>query len=129
MTETSLLDSARSAPIIAKIRQLGLKVALDDFGTGYSNLAILNSIQVDILKIDKRFTQKLSDASGKEVIASIIRLAQSLHLEIVAEGVETEEQASYLIDAGVHYAQGWLFGKPDTVDKLPNYESVFLPDS
>lgn len=117
ITETSF--EAQVSQTIDRIRALGFRVAIDDFGTGYANLGTLASIEVDLLKIDRSFVQSVAQTGqAAEVAAAIIGLARSLDLEMVAEGVETQAQADFLIDSGVQFAQGWLFGRPASVDAL-----------
>lgn len=117
ITETSFEENVSQT--IDRIRALGFRVAIDDFGTGYANLGTLASIEVDLLKIDRRFVQAATQAGqASEVATAIIGLAQSLDLEMVAEGVETQAQADFLRDSGVQFAQGWLFGRPVSVEAL-----------
>lgn len=118
MTETGFVEEDVSQTI-ELIRAMGIRVAVDDFGTGYSNLGVLNDIKVDLLKIDKRFVDRIdASAQGAGVITAIIGLANSLGLELVAEGVETQHQADFLLRSGVQFAQGWLFGKPGPLSAL-----------
>ncbi|MDP9902328.1 EAL domain-containing protein [Variovorax ginsengisoli] len=118
-TETGVLEASEAAKVIAQIRGMGIRVAVDDFGTGYSSLAILDNIRPDMLKIDKQFVATIVDGcAGREVVMAIIALGKSLGLDMVAEGVETQEQADFLLANGVRYAQGWLFGKPGPISAL-----------
>ncbi|MDC2890698.1 EAL domain-containing protein [Psychrosphaera algicola] len=87
-------------------------MAVDDFGTGYSNLKQLRDISCDTLKIDRSFISEMEDGSIRStLIPHIVDIAKQLNLKIVAEGVENEMQRSALLDEGVEFAQGWLFGK------------------
>jgi diguanylate cyclase (GGDEF)-like protein len=95
------------------LRALGVRIAIDDFGTGYSSLSYLRRLPADIVKIDRSFVQEL-DGGGRSttLVASIIELAQALHLEVVAEGVETRVQQIALESLACSHAQGFLFGRP-----------------
>ena len=87
-----------------------MKVAIDDFGTGYSSLAYLGAFPVDYLKLDKVFTQGLSERGAKRTVAmQIIELAKSLDIEVIAEGAETEEHVNEAAAHGVSKVQGWYF--------------------
>jgi len=86
---------------------------IDDFGTGYCSLAYLQTLPVDCLKIDKAFIDALGhDAASSGVAPHIIRMAHDLHLRVIAEGIEFEDQAVLLNSEGVNYGQGWLFARP-----------------
>jgi sensor c-di-GMP phosphodiesterase-like protein len=116
-TEHSFLDPEAARSVVAGIRALGVRVAIDDFGTGYSNLAQITQLQTDYLKIDKSFVEAVgTDAVTNEVALHVIQIARSLRLSVIGEGVETEQQAAFLQDNGVQWAQGWLFSKALTMD-------------
>jgi diguanylate cyclase (GGDEF)-like protein len=118
--------------IIHKLHQLkkiGFQIAMDDFGTGYSCLSYLKDLPIDVIKIDRSFVQALSFAHNerhKAIIASIIDLAQRLHITTLAEGVETEEQADYLRSLGCEHLQGFLIAKPMPFDKTTEFLSEKL---
>ena len=114
LTESLLLDNMEE--IIQKMQALsecGIRFSLDDFGTGYSSLQYLKRLPLHQLKIDQSFVRDLAiDASDKAIVDTIISMAHSLRLNVIAEGVETEEQRLYLENAGCTSYQGYLFGKP-----------------
>ena len=113
ITERGILDIETARTVIGTLRGRGIKVAIDDFGTGYAGLSYLESLQVDALKIDRSFIEAIgTTAPTNQVVSHIIAMASAMRLAMVAEGVETPVQADYLRSRGVHYAQGWLFGKP-----------------
>jgi len=99
--------------VIGDIRKLGIKVSMDDFGTGASSLSCLRIMPIDIVKLDKSFLNDVeSDAGSRNVAKSVITLAKSLDLQIIAEGVETLMQAKFLADAGCDMVQGYYFARP-----------------
>jgi diguanylate cyclase (GGDEF)-like protein len=114
ITEAVLLaDDDRPLSRVRSLRSLGVRVAVDDFGTGYASLGYLKRFPVDGIKIDRSFVQGLGPGtSDRAIAAAIVALGHSLGLEVVAEGVETEEHLSVLRDLGCDTAQGFLFGEP-----------------
>lgn len=119
ITERSALDATNTRQTIDQIRQSGVSILIDDFGTGYSNLATLQSIHVDGLKMDRIFTESIDTTSPTHTVAqSIIQMAQDLKLNLIAEGVETKAQLDYLKAHGVKYAQGFLLSRPITAEAL-----------
>ncbi|AOV97122.1 c-di-GMP phosphodiesterase [Edwardsiella hoshinae] len=106
----------------ARLRELGIWLALDDFGTGQGSLSYLQDLQPDILKLDRTFCATIgSDAINATVLDSLIDLAHQLHLHLVAEGVENEQQADYLRDKGVYALQGFLFARPMPLSEFPRW--------
>lgn len=113
LESTALEDTKRASNILARCRTLGLQVALDDFGTGFSSLTYLRTLPVDIIKIDQSFVRNmLNDAGDRAIVESVIFLAQRFSYPVLAEGVETVEQAQTLQRMGCDYAQGYGFGRP-----------------
>jgi sensor c-di-GMP phosphodiesterase-like protein len=118
-TEHGFLQGPESREVIGGIRRLGFEVSIDDFGTGYSSLSCLQNLDLDVLKIDKAFVDTIgTDGATSQVVLHIINMAHSMKMCMVAEGVETESQARFLESRGVEFAQGWLFGKPMSIDAL-----------
>ncbi|ADB74487.1 putative bifunctional diguanylate cyclase/phosphodiesterase [Geodermatophilus obscurus] len=114
VTEGVLIDDVEAVvDTLRALRLLGVRIAIDDFGTGYSSLSYLRRLPADVVKIDRSFVQDLGTGGrSTTLVASIIELARSLHLEVVAEGVETEEQHAVLGRLACSHAQGYLFGRP-----------------
>jgi sensor c-di-GMP phosphodiesterase-like protein len=123
LTERSTADVAILREGILHLHQEGYQVHIDDFGTGFSSLAYLHELAVDAIKIDRTFTRTIgTEAVTASILPQILSLAESLGLDIIVEGVETEMQANYLRDTGKRLqAQGWYFGKPVTATELPKY--------
>jgi diguanylate cyclase (GGDEF)-like protein/PAS domain S-box-containing protein len=112
LTESAVMtDPTMSLGILGELKALGPSIAIDDFGTGYSSLAHLHRLPVDTIKVDREFVAVL-DADSTAMIEAIVALAGALGLPVVAEGVETAEQARILTELGVPRAQGYLFSRP-----------------
>ena len=114
VTETAMMqDRERAAVILRELNDMGLSVAVDDFGTGYSNLSYLIDFSFQKLKIDRSFVSRIeSDSSSGAVVSTIVGLSRALGVNTIAEGVETESQATLLRAAGCQVVQGYLYGKP-----------------
>ena len=113
--------------ILAKIKDLGLKIAMDDFGTGYSSLSYLRNLPIDTLKIDNSFLNQLEKQPHKlELIKTIINLAKTLNLDLIVEGIETKNQLAILKEFNCKYGQGYLFSQAvnaqETETKIFNLE-------
>jgi diguanylate cyclase (GGDEF)-like protein len=123
LTETAIIDDVdRAAHILRGLREAGVSVALDDFGTGYSSLVYLNQFALDCIKIDKSFVDNITrDRQSAMIVASVAKLALSLGLQVIAEGVETEDQSRVLLACGCQLQQGYFFGKPMNARDLNAY--------
>lgn len=114
VTESLLLNSVEdTAAMLAQLKRMNIKTSIDDFGTGYSSLSYLRTLPIDTLKIDKSFIDVINaDANGKSIVDTIIHLAHTLGMTVVAEGVEYTEQLDYLKSRSCDCIQGFLFSKP-----------------
>ncbi|SFU73832.1 EAL domain-containing protein [Pseudoduganella namucuonensis] len=123
ITESLLLeDSTEVAAMLAALHEIGLSISIDDFGTGYSALSYLSRFPVSQIKIDRSFVSEIPAQRNKcELVKAMLSIASALHLETVAEGVETIEQAEYLTAHGCRLAQGYLFGRPM---RLAEFEAI-----
>ena len=120
ITESVLMQNTESVKLaIQQFKNIGILIALDDFGTGYSSLSYLTLFHFDKIKIDKSFTQHLTNsAECAAIVASTLTLARGLDILVVAEGVETKEQFELLRVAGAHQVQGYLFSRPCLATEL-----------
>jgi EAL domain-containing protein (putative c-di-GMP-specific phosphodiesterase class I) len=112
ITETTLMaDPQRTVKLLNELHAMGLHLSIDDFGTGYSSLSALQQFPIGTLKIDQSFVRDAAIVSDDAtIVRTIIDMGKALNVEVVAEGVETEEQLRFLRSRGCHYAQGRLFG-------------------
>ncbi|HEY4090883.1 MAG TPA: EAL domain-containing protein [Luteibacter sp.] len=120
LTESAFMNEpARAIRTLHELRAMGVSIALDDFGTGYSNLTYLSRLPLDKIKIDRHFTSALlQDDVDASICRSIVFLARSLNLEVVAEGVETDRQRRWLLDEECTSMQGFFFSRPVPIDEL-----------
>lgn len=127
VTETSFMQNLDDAiGKLSRLRDEGIRVAVDDFGTGYSSLTYLKRLPVHHLKIDKQFIRDLlANEEDTQIANTIIDLGRSLNLEVIAEGVETEEQSVYLVHRGCPMAQGFYFSKPVDVEQFLSFIDTF----
>ncbi len=117
-------NPVRTIKVLDELYSLGLHLAIDDFGTGYSSLSALQQFPINTLKIDKSFVRDVAwNADDATIVGTIIHMGRSLQMDVVAEGVETEEQLNFLQTLDCTYVQGLLFGEPMCSD---NYLELLL---
>jgi diguanylate cyclase (GGDEF)-like protein/PAS domain S-box-containing protein len=135
LTETALLRAGHAAAVeLGAVRKLGVHVGMDDFGTGYASLTNLQQLPIDFLKIDRSFVITLTRGgkmrdNGNAIVAAVAQIGQTLDLETIAEGVETEEQAKLLREYGCPYGQGYQFARPAPANEIAKLLTApnFLP--
>lgn len=117
ITESAMIENIDILmDIMEQCHRIGFSLSIDDFGTGYSSLSLLKDLPVDVIKVDKSFLSGENVESAALVIAKVVEIAKSLHIQVVVEGVETQEQADFLRSIGCDLAQGFLYAKPMPVD-------------
>ena len=123
ITETTAMSSADQViGLLQDIRALGVRLAVDDFGTGYSSLAHLKRFPIDEIKIDRSFISDITtDKDSASIVRATIALGHGLGLQVVAEGVETEDQSRFLADEHCDTVQGYLFGRPQPLDVVTKW--------
>ena len=125
-----LLDMNRAKMVIETLQRLGVRVALDDAGTGHGGLAYIQSLGMDIIKIDRMFVEAIgTDAPSAPIVDALIDLGKQLKMTIIAEGVETENQFSYLRARGARFYQGYLFSPPMPIGAFVKFFGAFSPIS
>jgi EAL domain-containing protein (putative c-di-GMP-specific phosphodiesterase class I) len=126
LTESMLLEEIEDTiATMNALKEIGVRFSLDDFGTGYSSLQYLKQLPLDQLKIDQSFVRDLaSDSSDRAIVLTIIAMARSLNLDVIAEGVETEEQRQILLNKGCTHYQGYLFGEPIPINLFPAVDAL-----
>jgi len=129
ITESLIMDDVDSAIcIMAQLAALGVHLAIDDFGTGYSSLAHLKRFPLTTLKIDRAFVKDLSNNEEDEaIVRAIVALAHSLDLQVIAEGIETDDQYCFLKEHGCEQGQGFLFSRPLPADQLRHFLRPLVP--
>ncbi|MFD2229044.1 putative bifunctional diguanylate cyclase/phosphodiesterase [Alkalimarinus sediminis] len=123
ITETGVMENLSNAvETLNKIKQYGVSTAIDDFGTGYSSLSYLKKLPIDKVKIDKQFVHDLLiDEDDTSIVNAVIQLSKSLHLSVIAEGVETKEQEAYLVSRGCDMGQGYFYSRPVAAEEFLSY--------
>ncbi len=125
LTEGMLMQGGEHTQhILQSLEASGLRLAIDDFGTGYSSLSYLTRFPIDVLKIDRSFIRGIpEDVNQKNITRAIIALSHSLDLDVIAEGVETEQQATFLRHEGCDVMQGFLYSRPVPIDEFNEWLS------
>jgi EAL domain-containing protein (putative c-di-GMP-specific phosphodiesterase class I) len=120
VTESILIENRDDAlSTLTALKTLGVKIAMDDFGTGYSSLSYLANFPVQTVKVDRSFVRQIDSGEGTALLAgAIVAMAHRLGMEVVAEGVETLDQHSHLLDLGCELLQGFRFSKPVPFEQL-----------
>ena len=119
--EVCLYDINIAKSKINNLRNLGFQVAIDDFGTGYSSLSYLSDLEVDFIKIDRKFVLDLNKEKGKKVLRDIINISHSIGCKVIIEGVENESQLQLVKIFGADFVQGFYFHKPNPYDNTMEY--------
>lgn len=128
MTESSLIsDNGTPQEVLVSLRRLGVSLLMDDFGTGYSSLHHLHSLPFDVLKIDRSFVERMTSGGEQplHIVRTIVELARVMGMDVVAEGIETQEQHVLLRQLGCRFGQGFLFSRPVPAEKIS--EMLRLP--
>ncbi|MEN0014375.1 MAG: bifunctional diguanylate cyclase/phosphodiesterase [Solirubrobacteraceae bacterium] len=126
VTESSLIENIDAAmQQMADVRALAARLALDDFGTGYSSLSYLRQFRVDVVKVDKSFIDDIIDIDGTSLVEAIVRMASSLRMKVIAEGIEADEQADVLRRLGCDLGQGFRFSRPLAAGDVEGAPLVF----
>ena len=121
VTETAVMSNMDDATRhLRKLEQLGVAVSVDDFGTGHSSLSYLHRLPIDSIKVDRSFVRQITQSEESEaIVRAIVAMANSLNLQVIAEGVETEDQLSAVAKVGCHFIQGYLFSRPLSSEAIP----------
>lgn len=133
VTESHVMENSHLAiTIMNRLRELGVLLSIDDFGTGYSSLSYLQRLPINYLKIDRSFINLMtSNHENGEIVRAIVMLAKNLNMQVVAEGIETEEQASKLVDLDCTFGQGYLYSRPTNAEQaeaiLENIPALNIP--
>jgi EAL domain-containing protein (putative c-di-GMP-specific phosphodiesterase class I) len=122
LTENVLLDEGQvTSREVATLHAHGVRLSIDDFGTGYSSMARLSSLHIDTLKIDRSFITDLGDRNNMAIVRAIVGLGQALNIEVLAEGVETDDQLEWVREVGCGLVQGFVTGRPMSAKHIELY--------
>jgi EAL domain-containing protein (putative c-di-GMP-specific phosphodiesterase class I) len=128
ITETAVMQDAETAiALLKEMKEMGVRLAMDDFGTGYSSLSYLKQLPIDKLKIDQSFVRDIAeDPDDAAIVSTIISMARSLKLKVIAEGVETDRQLAFLNQHGCDHGQGYYFSPPVPHDEFAAIYKKYL---
>ena len=123
LTESAFMENQSEIMyIMERLKRAGFRLSMDGFGSGYSSLNLLAQMPVDVVKIDKGFlTQKNPEGKERIIVGNVVQMVKELGLEVICEGVETNEQAKFLLDVGCDNAQGYLYSKPVPIHSFEEY--------
>ena len=124
LTESIFFDNQQIEIVknsVNKMHEMGFLCSLDDFGAGFSSLGLLKEFEVDTIKLDRRFFLDISDKKARDIISSLIMLSKRLKVQVVAEGIETDEQLEYLRSVDCDMIQGYIFSKPLAVAEFESW--------
>src|SRR5699024_5915346 len=122
VTESVLANMKSTISLLKEIRKLGIQISIDDFGTGYSSLSYIKELPIDTLKIDRSFVKDIhTDKESKEIAKAIINLANSIGLNVIAEGIELEEHVDELSKDGCTLGQGFYYSRPLKIEAFEDY--------
>ncbi len=124
VTETILVADPAAEAMLRQLKAIGVRLAIDDFGTGYSSISYLRRFPIDILKIDREFTKEIETPEGEALFGGIVHLGRSLGLEIVAEGIERQDQRDRVAKSTCDQGQGFLFARPQAAEAMPSWAPV-----
>ena len=121
--DTGYNDKEKLNNAIKDIKSKGIKIALDDFGAGYASLKYVRDLPIDVVKLDKHFTFNVSDPATARLISFVSEVCADLQLEMIGEGIETEEDKKMMLDLGCQIGQGYLMHRPDFLDSFNKKET------
>jgi EAL domain-containing protein (putative c-di-GMP-specific phosphodiesterase class I) len=131
ITESSIMEETEYAvDVLNQFCMMGIEISIDDFGTGYSSLSYLKKFPINSLKIDQSFIQDLPhDHDNSSIVLAILSMANSLHLDVIAEGIETDDQMQFLLKHGCQQGQGYLYSHPLPVKDATQFlKNLYLPN-
>jgi EAL domain-containing protein (putative c-di-GMP-specific phosphodiesterase class I) len=119
ITESVMQNIKESISILSLLKEIGVKISIDDFGTGYSSLNVLKQLTIDYVKIDKSFVSEIdTNSNTASLVKTMIEMGSNLNFEVIAEGIESEQQAEFLNKNGCRFGQGYLYSQPLPAEEI-----------